>query len=305
MVFMKISTMSIVVGGTICNADCPFCVSRMTSTVGLPVRQPKKEVLRWDNLEFARKFADCKGVDTFLITGKGEPTLYGDTITSVLSALQKSPAAFRELQTNAIPLAMKKQDHESALEAWRVLGLTTIAISVVHHDDAMNKKIYIDGGKDKVSTGVYPPLVETIKWLKSFGFSIRLSCIMNKGYIDSPLGVIQMADFARENGVTQLTCTPVTQPFDPKDLVAAKWVDEHGLYGDVSLIRKMLDDKAHFQFQLPHGARIYDLDGQNVALSNCLTETKDNDPDSIRQLIYFLHDGSLRWSWQYEGARIL
>jgi hypothetical protein len=44
---------------------------------------------------------------------------------------------------------------------------------------------------------------------------------------------------------------------------------------------------------------VYDVDGQNVCLSNCLS----NDPQTgdLRNLIFF-PDGHVRWDWQYQGA---
>lgn len=52
---------------------------------------------------------------------------------------------------------------------------------------------------------------------------------------------------------------------------------------------------------LPHGGEVFDLDGQNLCMTNCLTHAPD--PESIRQLIYV--DGHIRYSWQYEGATII
>ena len=54
--------------------------------------------------------------------------------------------------------------------------------------------------------------------------------------------------------------------------------------------------------ELPHGAIVYDVNGQNVCFSNCLTRT-DN-PENIRQLIFF-PDGHLRYDWEYKGAILL
>ena len=47
---------------------------------------------------------------------------------------------------------------------------------------------------------------------------------------------------------------------------------------------------------------VYDLDGQNVCLSNCLQP--DRNLEEIRNLIFF-PDGHLRHSWDLGGAILL
>jgi len=47
---------------------------------------------------------------------------------------------------------------------------------------------------------------------------------------------------------------------------------------------------------------VYDLNGQNVCLTNCLTGSSD--PDNTRQIIYF-PDGRIMYDWRFPGARIL
>jgi hypothetical protein len=59
---------------------------------------------------------------------------------------------------------------------------------------------------------------------------------------------------------------------------------------------------AHRLLKLPHGGIVYDVDGQNVAVTTCLTRTTD--PNDIRQIIFF-PDGRIAYDWQHTGARIL
>ena len=53
---------------------------------------------------------------------------------------------------------------------------------------------------------------------------------------------------------------------------------------------------------LIHGAQVYDVQGQNVCLTDSLTI--DAKSDDLRQLIFF-PDGHLRYDWQYAGAILL
>ncbi len=54
--------------------------------------------------------------------------------------------------------------------------------------------------------------------------------------------------------------------------------------------------------RLMHGAIVYDVDGQNICFSTCLTP--DPSLKELRQLIFF-PDGHLRYDWQYPGAILL
>lgn len=51
-----------------------------------------------------------------------------------------------------------------------------------------------------------------------------------------------------------------------------------------------------------HAAKVYDVDGQNVCVSDCLTVEAAG--DDIRTLIFFA-DGKICYDWQHPGARIL
>lgn len=295
---MQISTMSVVVGGTVCNASCPFCVARMTPTNGVPERASEP---KWDNFKAALRFAKNSGVSTVLITGKGEPTLYRSHIDETLVKIRNSEFAFIELQTNAIPIAMQSKlemgsEWSKLLHSWKEMGLTTIAISIVSPHDWRNQQVYTPHGH-------YPPLFLTIKFLRDHGINVRLSCIMTKGNVDSVKSVQELLAFAKENDAFQVTLIPVTKPAKSEDQEAYDYVSQNNVDSAVAEIRQHLEGYGTKLLEMPHGAVVYDLKGQNVCLSNCLTETSN--PDKIRQLIYFTHDGSLRYSWQYAGARLL
>jgi hypothetical protein len=120
----------------------------------------------------------------------------------------------------------------------------------------------------------------------------------------------------RAENIKQLTFRDVAMPEDASNQEVYDWTKEHPtdfvkkeMYNIfVAALRypttkELLGLSQPTQvLQLPHGGIVYDVQGQNVCLGNCLTESVD--PNDIRQLIFF-PDGSLRYSWQYEGACIL
>lgn len=290
---MKIQTFSVLVGSAACNARCAYCVAKMTPHQGVSLKLPK---INWRNFNIGCRFARENGVSTVLLTGKGEPTLFPAQIDLFLNQLYMHDFPLVELQTNGIQLFQNKEKYQCHLERWYKIGLTTIAISIVHYDNAVNKENFQPGGS-------YIDLVGLIKYLHKFGFSIRLSCVMFKGGIDSVEEVEKLVDFARKNSVEQLTITPVRAPEKSASQKVKKWVAAHQLsISEWVRIKCFLEVTGKKLLPLAHGATVYDLSGQNICLSDCLTENEST--NEIRQLIFF-PDGHLRYDWQYPGAILL
>jgi len=295
---MQIGTMSIVVGGMKCNAHCPFCISKMTPDCNVKdVKRPEwQEIRAFRNLQKACRLAEMKGVTTVLITGKGEPTLYPQEIGNVLQDIKKYNFPFVELQTNGLEIATwLEEDAADRLHRWRDNGLTTIILSIVHYKNDKNAEIY---------RKPYMNLEVVIKRLHEIGFSVRLSCVMVEGYIDSTAEVKNLAMFAKKCQVEQLTVRPVTVAengaltTDWGKWTVARQIPEE----NVVAIHEWLKKHGHKLMSLSHGAEVFDYEGQNVCLSNCLTIEPDT--DNLRQIIVF-PDGHIRYDWNYEGAILL
>jgi hypothetical protein len=81
------------------------------------------------------------------------------------------------------------------------------------------------------------------------------------------------------------------------------WFINNGIgWESLEEMESYLRRKGHQLMKLIHGGVVYDVDGQNVCLSNSLTI--DPNTEELRQLIFF-PDGHLRYDWQYEGAILL
>jgi len=279
---MKIQTMSIVCGTRACNAHCPFCVSKMTPDADLSPTN-----INWRNLGVACRLAEKAGATTCLITGKGEPTLYPDLVTQYIERVS-STFPFIELQTNGMRLKNLKPE----LFGWIDKGLTTICLSAVETGFA-NKKIYGDD---------YPDIAETASLLNRIGFTIRLSIMMLKGYIYQPKDIQRVVEFCKINNIKQLTLRPIASP-ETEDGSVAQWVKDHTLnQHHIETIEAHVQRKGTPVLKLAHGATVYDYEGQNICLSNCLT-TNETD-ENMRQIIFF-PDGTIGYDWKYKGAVLL
>jgi len=288
-----IQTFSIVAGSLACNARCPFCVAPMTPANGLGTKEPP---VNWRNFRKAARYARDGRCKTAMITSKGEPTIFPEQVTKFLQELVPYDFPVIEMQTNGLLMAEGKKVTDAHLKQWYDLGLTTVAISVVHYDGDKNHQIYTPHRKE------YIDLPALIAKLHAVGFSVRLAVVLVKGYLDTVEEVTKMIDFAKKNKVEQLTFRPVTKPEESENDSIFKWTSEHHVTNEfVTAVNQVLKEGGHIVTEMAYGATVYDYKGQNVCITNCLTV--DTKADDLRQVIYF-PDGHLRYAWQYSGAII-
>ncbi len=291
---MKIQTYSIIAGSEACNARCPYCVSKMTPTGGLDY---KLQDINWRNFEKGCMYARDNGVSTAMITGKGEPTLFPEQITNFMHKLEPHKFPFIELQTNGVAIGEDFKKYRPHLREWYKNGMTTIAISIVHYDQEKNKQIYSPHKEE------YPELETLIDNLHGEGFAVRLSCTMLEGYIDSAQEIEKLIEYARKTKTEQITVRPVNKPEKSRNQEVYDWTSEHQVSEKkIEEIKEFLENEGTVLQDLAHGARVYDLDGQNICLTNSLTIKPES--EDIRQLIFF-PDGHLRYDWSHMGAMLI
>lgn len=290
---MKFGTMSVVVGGTACNARCDFCISKQTPEQGV---RPKADPVNWRNFQIACDLALSTGVTNVLLTSKGEPTLWPNLITEYLDSLRKYEFPLIDLQTNG--LLLDQLGESGYLLDWYRKRLTTVALSIVSEDAEENRQIYTPHKE------VYPDLGERINLLHDIGFSVRLAVMMTKGRIDEIDRVLDMVRFAKDHGVEQLTVRPIYAEDNSIDPKVGEWTRANTIHPEsLKTIAEFFEESGTHILTLQHGAPVYDYNGQNICLTDCLT-IHPEETEEARQLIFF-PDGHLRYAWQYPGAIIL
>ncbi len=291
---MKVETFSILAGSEACNARCPFCVSKMTPPQGVLLEEP---TVNWHRFHIACRLAKAQNAITAMFTGKGEPTLFPDQITRYLEEMRRYEFPLIEIQTNGIKFAERSEKYDPYLRSWCNLGMTTIAISIVHYEPEKNREVYLPYKKE------YIDLPELIKKLHEIGLSVRLTCIGANGFVDSAEKLKNLVAFAKTHQVDQLTFTPVNKPVVMSNREAWEWTNEHHLKVEQRKeIREFVTNSGCRLRVLAHGAEVFDLFGQNLCLNECLTVQPN--AEEMRNLIFF-PDGKLKFDWQYEGATIL
>lgn len=291
---MKFKMFSIVVGTEACVASCPFCVSGEKITE----ENMKQKNINWRNLKIAANLANRSDIDTVMLTSRGEPTLFPDEITEYLKQLKEFKFPFIELQSNCIPISLNKEKYEGYLKTWYDEGLTTITISVVSYNPEVNKKVYLPQANQ------YIDLPDLIKYLHSFGFSLRLTCVCCKGMVDSIEEVKNFINFAKQNKVEQVTLRPVNDEYRRKS--AQEWIIKNRLTPkQKQKIKDFLDKNGTKLLALERIGTVYDFEGQNVCFSLPLNKnTRDTNPDKARNLIFF-PDGHIRYEWEKDGGILL
>jgi pyruvate-formate lyase-activating enzyme len=291
---MRIQTFSILAGSEACNARCPFCISKMTPPLGVELKEPE---VNWRNFRIACRLAERCGTTTAMFTSKGEPTIFPHQITRYLREMQPFGFPIIELQSNGILVAERPDLYAQHLTDWYELGMTTVALSVVHWLPEKNRPIYLPYKKE------YIDLPGLIQILHGHQLSVRLAVIMAREHIEKPADLEGMIEFARSHRVEQLTFRPVNRPGSSREQEAFAWSMQHHLEpGQLQAIVQYLELNGTHIMTLSHGARVYDVHGQNVCLTDSLTA--DARSEDIRQLIFF-PDGHLRDDWQYPGAILL
>lgn len=285
---MKTHTFSIVVGTNACNANCPYCVSKMTGPVPVPPH------INWGRFNMACRIVEQArdGLVTVLLTGKGEPMLYPQQITDYLRQLENFNFPLVELQTNGTLIERNKV----ALDAWSGMGLGLVCISITSDDSCLNNELM------GIKRDYY--LWGAVKQLHDSGLAVRLNCTMLKGGVHTSRHVDRLITACGDYGVEQLTLREVEKPGNVSaNCDVAKYVDQHKPGGAAARMNNyLLMQGATKLLDLPHGGVVFDYHGQNVCIGNCLTGTTD--PDDIRQIIFF-PNGQIRYDWRYPGARLL
>lgn len=288
----KMYIFNVLVGTRACDARCRCCISGMTPPRGISL---KEVPINWDRFDRALQYAKGWQAETEMLTGKGEPALYLNQITEYLRRTKMFEEAnnfhfkTKEIQTNGIKIGQKPEVYNRFLKEWKALGLETVSISIVHFEAEPNRKFYIPYQKS------YIDLPKLINRLHNNGLRARLSCIFIKGQIDSPQKVVELIDYARENHADELTIRSMSKPDRSENEDIYKWVEEN----EISLEQKKQITAKIWRLgepvrPYPWGAVVFDVKGQNVCLTNCISP--DDLPGTHRLLVFF-PQGDIATGW--------
>lgn len=261
-----------------CNLRCPFCFSKSSiSSLDL-------ERVDWSRMDVERYFAFAKdaGASRLVITGGGEPLLRpSDTI----SLIARGRAFFDEIAlfTNGTfltrELARRLQDS----------GLSYVCYSRHHDDDARNRDLM---GKSAPNLEAFVEAAD--------GLTIRATCVMAQGWIDSAEAVVRYLAQLSAKGIEQFTFKHTYVAYSESlfaNSPANQWSRAHAMNADP------FDGRGTVIGQLPWGPRIRRLNGLQV----CYYYEPDPHWELENQLcrsVNLLSDGSVYASLENQRSRL-
>lgn len=284
-------TLTLIAGTRACPNKCPICISNMTNGNGIDYKEIPINI---DALKQSIQIALNHNAKNVLITGKGEPTLYPAQISKYLIEMKDKPFDKREIQTEGSYVSQDGLIND-LLETWKYLGLNSIAISIFHYNSAKNQAMFKNKNGYVISS-----LLSKLSRMK---FNVRLSCVLTNNNVDNVEEVKNLINFCKDNDVMQLSLRTVDVPRNTNNIQAkeetlACRISEEKYSSIVEYVKT-----GFFCDRLPHGAEVYEVDGQNVCITTGLTI--DGGKDDIRQLIFF-PQGILTCSWEtVQGSRII
>lgn len=285
---MQATSISVNIAGP-CNASCPFCISKLTG-------HNENQKFSLEAMQKAFRYASYHGVDTVLITGKGEPTLRSDLVALIIDRAYKAGFPIIELQTNGYEL-WKNPDMLKTFEAH---GLTTVAISITDFLPSFNNDcIGLPGGYD---------YTEVISNVNELGLLCRISVNMIESNTANIGSIRSGARMIKAKGAHQLTLRELGIPneydySDPKQAKVIDWIQKNSISSqNLRKIIKEVCDESRKLRTVSYGPSVYDYEGLSTVIASCMTDNTNT--EEIRSLI-LQPNGHLYHSWNYEGSILL
>jgi len=279
----KIFSVSALIGGSKCNANCKFCAAKELR------KEAQNSDKMPDTFKSAIKLSARYGGWSLSLTSSGETTCSPVALTNALmdyDECAKQGAYFPNvcLFTNGILLGDEKFCDEW-LPKWKVLGLTSIAVSIHEIYEADQAKIY--GVKE------YPKYKAIYDNIKRYGLQCRATLLRRKGGIETVLQVKTAINKLKESGCTNISSWCIANPDNSRNEFTPSILNN-------IKIKLWLKRQAKLCHGHVWGGGVYDYKGVLFRVTTYVTRHKPN-TKNVRQLVVF-QDGTVCYSWIKDGA---
>ena len=233
----KIDGISILVGTAKCNANCPECAGRQHRK-NAPLHDGEIQEARLREVLDYCYWKDCRYIT---LTGAAEPTLSPLSVTKTLRVLKEYEVRGQKfdpvnLYTNGIRIGFEPEFCQNFFPEWHSCGLTRIYISVYDTDALQNAKAF--------HVSKYPELKVIFNRVKEYGFHLRTSVILKKGYTDTKEKLQSLCDKFFSMGVDNVSAWPLKNEDDSISALAPDKSELERMRGlaDGKNIRLLLGD---------------------------------------------------------------
>jgi cyclic pyranopterin phosphate synthase len=261
-----------------CNCSCRFCFSKSSlSTL-------QYDPLDWLQLDLDRYFlfARERGATRLVITGGGEPLLRAEV---VLEIIERGKRCFDEIAcfTNG-SLLTRALGRELA-----AAGLSYLCFSRHHFDETRNRAVM----------GPAAPTFEQF-FDAAAGLTVRATCVMSRGYVDSKPLVWQYIHRLAGFGVRQFTFKHTYVAYERSVFAASaenRWAAEHRVSFDP------FADQGEILGQLPWGPAIRRIGEHHVCFYHEPTPDWEREHQTCRS-VNLLADGTVFASLEDQSSRL-
>lgn len=261
-----------------CNCQCPFCFSKSSLSA---LRQ---DTVAWDQLDLERyfRFARERGASRLVITGGGEPLLRAD---AVLDIVRRGKPFFDEIACFTNGSLLTRDLAQRLADA----GLSYLCFSRHHFDEALNRQLM---GKAAPSLRQFFDAAGRL--------TIRATCVMALGNIDSERMVGQYIERLADFGVRQFTFKHTYVAYEGSVFAASvedRWAAEHRVNFDP------FADQGEILGALPWGPAIRRLGELQVCYYHEPTPAWEKEHQLCRS-VNLLSDGTVFASLEDQSSRL-
>lgn len=254
---LKPKTFSFLPVAMACQAKCKFCFSHSSIS-----KENIKKFKDFNFLEDWMQYSSLNGAERFVITGGGDPGLFG--LDNLLNTIRLSKKYFRKtiLFTNGIFLEKEKNKDEilDDLIQLKNAGLDTLSLSVHHYDSKLNTEIMgINTQVDRI--------LDTLSGVSSDKIpSIRLICVLQKEGINNSLEISKFVDYALSKNVPEICFKELYVSSGIESIYSTQASNIYSANNQISLnivLDYMKNVSADLVAKLPWGSPIFSVNHGN------------------------------------------
>jgi len=191
-----------------CNCSCPFCFSKSSLSA------LRHDTMDWQKLDLARyfEFARERGATRLVITGGGEPFLRDGAVQDII---RRGHRFFQEIACFTNGSLLTRDLAQRLADS----GLSYLCFSRHHFDDVVNRRLM---GQAAPTLGQF--------FDAAGGLTIRATCVMARGQIDSEPMVWQYIERLADFGVRQFTFKHTYVAYERSVFAASaedRWAADH------------------------------------------------------------------------------
>lgn len=203
-------SLSLLIGTGKCNANCKHCGGKTHRKYA-----PNKDGIIDEDL-ITKTIKECyfKGARYLTISSCGEPTLSPESVTrtlEIITNLKEEGIGFSpiNLYSNGIRIGHNYEFCKNYLPLWKILGLTTVYITVHDSDEIRNAEIY--GIKE------YPELKTVFSRIHKGGLLVRANLVISKDSIGTCQKFSSVVNYLIQIGVDSISAWPLRDKKDEID----------------------------------------------------------------------------------------